>query len=193
MDELFQYLDSLHPLSDELKAALVGRVHRESFRKNRPLLSVGDAGDWIAFVEKGFAKLCYDIPGGYERIICFLRAGEMIGRGSYPAVPSRLAIVALDETVIWKISRRDAEWIAEKHSSFHVHLRRITEIQSAQLEMHYLLQALPARERLAKLPKLCEWMLKDKRIKQYMIADYLGVDRATVSRWNGGKFRSGID
>jgi hypothetical protein len=52
MDEFFQYLAMLHPLSDELKAALVGRVHKETFRKNRPLLSVGDKGDWIAFIEK---------------------------------------------------------------------------------------------------------------------------------------------
>lgn len=189
MDELFQYLDGLSPLSDELKAALVGRVHKETFRKNRPLLSVGDAGDWIAFIEKGFAKLCYDIPGGQERIICFLRSGEMAcSMSSYhSSAPSRLAIVALEETVIRKLLRRDAEAVAERHPAFHVHLRKITERLSMQLEMHYLLLAEPARDRLAKLPELCGWMLKDRRIKQYMIADYLGVDRATVSRWKGGR------
>jgi CRP-like cAMP-binding protein len=187
MDEFFQYLSILHPLSDELKAALVGRMHKETYRKNRPLLRVGDAGDWIAFIEKGFAKLCYDIPGGHERIICFLKTGEMAcSMTSYnSAAPSRLAIVSLDETIIRKISRRDAEFIAEKHPSFHTHLRRISEIQASQLETHYLLIAEPARDRLAKIPELCGWMLKDRRIKQYMIADYLGVDRATMSRWNG--------
>jgi CRP-like cAMP-binding protein len=189
MDEFFQYLSTLHPLSDELKAALVGRVHREAYRKNRPLLSVGDAGDWIAFIEKGLAKLCYDIPGGNERIICFLKTGEIAcSMTSYHSLtPSRLAIVALEETVIRKLSRRDAESITEKHPTFHTHLRRITEVQASQMEMHYLILAEPARDRLAKLPELCGWMLKDRRIKQYMIADYLGVDRATMSRWNSGK------
>ncbi len=186
MDELFQYLSTLHPLSDEMKAALIGRVHRESFRKNRPLLSVGQPGDWLAYIEKGFAKLCYDIPGGHERIICFLKTGEMASSmSSYHSFePSRLAIVALDETIIRKISRKDAEAIAEKHPSFHTHLRKITELQSIHLESHYLLISEPAKDRLAKLPELCGWMLKDRRIKQYMIADYLGVDRATMSRWN---------
>ena len=187
MDEFFQYLSALHPLSDEVRAALVGRIHKETYRRNRPLLRVGDASDWIAFIEKGFAKLCYDIPGGHERIICFLKTGEMAcSMSSYTnSAPSRLAIVALDETVIRKISRKDAEAVAGRHPSFHVHLRRITEIQSLQLETHYLLIAEPARDRLAKIPELCGWMLKDRRIKQYMIADYLGVDRATMSRWNG--------
>jgi CRP-like cAMP-binding protein len=187
MDEFFQYLASLHRLSDELKAALVGSVHKETYRKNRPLLSVGDQGDWIAFIEKGFAKLCYDIPGGQERIICFLKPGEMACSMTsyYSSAPSRLAIVALEETVIRKLSRKDAEAIAEKHPFFHRHLRKITEIQAAQLETHHLLIAEPAKDRLAKLPELCGWMLKDRRIKQYMIADYLGVDQATISRWKG--------
>jgi CRP-like cAMP-binding protein len=189
MDELFQYLGTLHPLSDELKAALVGRTHKETYRKNRPLLSVGQPADWLAYIEKGLVKLCYDLPSGQERIICFLRAGEMAcSTTSYHShTPSRLAIVALDETVIRKITRKDAEAVAEKHPLFHNHLRRITEYQSTQLESHYLLLAEPPRNRLAKLPNLCSWMLKDRRIKQYMIADYLGVDRATMSRWNGGR------
>ncbi len=189
MDEFFEYLETLHPLTDELKAALVGRMHPETFRKNRPLLSVGQPGDWIAYIEKGFAKLCYDIPGGHERIICFLKAGQMACSMTsfHLQSPSRLAIVALDDTIIRKISYRDIESVAERHPAFNSHIRKIIEIQSSQLETHYLLLAEPARDRLAKLPQLCNWMLKDKRIKQYMIADYLGVDSATMSRWNAKK------
>lgn len=185
MDEFFQYLSSLYPLSDEIRAALIGRCHRFSFRKNVPLLRTGDPCDWMAFIEKGLVKCCYDISGGQERIICFLRTGEITcATSSFHALaPSRLSIVALDETVIRKISRVEAEAVADKFPVFHTHLRKITELQSAQLEQHYLLQAESAKERLARLPALCGWMLKDKRIKQYMIADYLGVDRATVSRW----------
>lgn len=185
MEELFNAMEAMHPLSDEIRAALVGRCHKFTFRKNVPLLRTGEACDWIAFIEKGLVKCCYDISGGQERIICFLRAGELTcATSSFHALaPSRLSIVALDETVIRKISRVEAEAVAEKFPVFHTHLRKITELQSSQLEQHYLLHAEPAKERLAKLPSLCGWMLKDKRIKQYMIADYLGVDRATVSRW----------
>lgn len=187
MEELFEYLQSLHTLSPEIQAALVTRFTKETHRKHKPILRVGDVCHWIGFIESGLVKLCYDIPGGHERIICFLRPGEIaFSMGSYhSSTPSRLAIVAIDETVIRKIYRKDAEFIAEKHPSFHSHLRKITEIQSLQLETHYLLIAEPARVRLTKIAELCGWMLKDRRIKQYMIADYLGVDRATVSRWKG--------
>ena len=91
----------LHVLSDELKVALISRVTIETIRKNRHLLSVGDTADWIAFIEKGFAKLCYDIPN-HERIICILKSGEIASSMSsyHSNLPSRLAIVALDETTI---------------------------------------------------------------------------------------------
>ena len=187
MEELFIALESMYPLSDEIRAALVGRCHKFSYRKNVPLLRTGESCDWIAFIEKGLVKCCYDISGGPERIICFLRAGEIACATSslHALAPSRLSIVALDETIIRKISRIEAEAVAEKFPVFHIHMRKITELQSSQLEQHYLLQAESARERLARIPSLCDWMLKDRRIKQYMIADYLGVDRATVSRWKG--------
>lgn len=189
MDEFFQYLSALYPLCDELKAALVCTTLRGQYRRHRPLLSQGDVGDWIAFLEKGLVKLCYDGPGDQERIICFLRAGEVACSMTsfHGAAPSRLAIVALEETVVRKLPKKEAEAIADRYPAFHRHLRRITEAHAMQLEAHNLLLAEPARERLAKLPEHCDWLLKDRRIKQYMIAAYLGVDPATLSRWKGDR------
>ncbi len=185
MDALFQYLDSIQPLSIELKSALVGRVHLETYRKNRPLLRIGDTGNWLAYIEKGFVKQCYDTCGGQERIISFLRSGDIAcSIGSYhTASPSRIAIVALEDTAIRKIYRKDAEAIAQKHPVFHLHLRKITEGLLLQSELHFLLMAESPKERLSRLSQMCGWMLKDRRIKQYMIAEYLGVDQATLSRW----------
>jgi hypothetical protein len=81
--------------------------------------------------------------------------------GYHSNLPSRLSIVALDDTIILKLSRKDAEAFAGKYPTFHSHLRRITEIQSMQLELHCLLLAELTRDRLTKLPELCGWMLKD--------------------------------
>ena len=189
MDEFFRYLSALHPLSDELKAALVGRMHKEAYRKNRPLLSVGDACDWIAFIEKGLVKLCYDIPGGHERIISFVRAGEVTCaiKSFTSNVASKVIIVSMEETVVRKIRKIELEAIAEKYLAFNIHLRKIIEGQSILLEDHYLLLTLPARNRLMHLKEEGSWMLSDKRIKNYLLADYLGVDKATFSRWRSGR------
>jgi CRP-like cAMP-binding protein len=189
MDEFFQYLSSLHPLSDELKGALVGRIHKETFRKHRTILSTGHFCDWIAFIEKGMVRVCYDIPGGDERIISFVRAGEVAcAVKSFTAnVASRVSIVSMDETVVRKIRKIELEAICEKHPAFNIHVRKIIEGQSFLLEDHYLLLTLPARDRLKHLGSELAWMLGDRRIKNYMVADYLGVDKATYSRWRNGK------
>ena len=59
----------------------------------------------------------------------------------HSAATSQLAIVALEETIIRKISHKDAKAVAEHHPCFHVHLRRITQIQASQMKMHYLILA----------------------------------------------------
>lgn len=192
MEELFNYLHSLHPLSPDLRSALVTRTHKETHRRNKTILHTGQFCDWIAFIEKGLVKTCYDLPGGNERITRFARAGEMVcAVKSFTAnVVSRVSIVALDETVVRKIRKIELEAVCERHPVFNIHVRKIVEVQTGLIEDHYLLLALGARERLARLVAEGAWVLGDRRIRQYMIADYLGVDRATVSRWgvvSGGK------
>lgn len=189
MEELFQYLANLYPLSDELKAALVSRIHKETFRKNRPLLSAGQFCDWIGFIERGLTKTCYDIPDGEERIIGFTRPEEMIClvKSYTGATPARASIVAIEETVIWKLRRVEAEALSYKYPPFHWHLHRILEGQAAIIEDHYMLLGLPARGRFEWLVNQQGWIIRDKRIRQYAVASYLGIDQATYSRWVNGK------
>lgn len=189
MDELFQYLESLYPLSPELRAALVTRIPKETHRKNKTILHTGHFCDWIAFIEKGLVKVCYDRPDGDERIISFQRTGEVVcAIKSFTAnAASKVSMISMDETVIRKIRKIELESICEKHPAFNIHVRKIIEAQTFLLEDHYLLLALPARERLKCLKNESSWMLKDKRIKNYNVADYLGVDKATFSRWKNEK------
>jgi CRP-like cAMP-binding protein len=188
MNELFQFLDAMHPLTPEIQAALVTRLRKETFRKNRPLLSVGQPCDWFAFIEKGLVKLCYDLNHDHERIMSFHRAGEMTSaiRSYNQGIPSRVSIIALDETIIWKLNRLESDAIAQRYPEFHTHIRRITELQTAIIEDHYLLLAEPHRHRLEILEQQHSWILKDRRIKKYMIADYIGIDKANFSKWRKG-------
>jgi CRP-like cAMP-binding protein len=184
MEDFFQYLAALHPLSDELRASLVTRTQKEIHRKNKTILSAGQFCDWFGFIESGLVKVCYDIPGGDERIIAIHRLHEIVcGIKSYNTnLASKLSIVALDETVIRKIRRIEAESVCEKYPSFNIHLRKIIEMQSILIEDHYLLLTLPAKERLLKIREEEMWMLTDKRIRNYMIANYLGMEQSTFSK-----------
>ncbi|MES2373453.1 MAG: Crp/Fnr family transcriptional regulator [Bacteroidota bacterium] len=188
MDEFFQYLSELYPLSDELKAALVGRVQKETYRKNRPLLNAGNFCDWIAFIETGLVKVCYDTPGGEEKIISFAKTGEMTCsiKSFTNNQLSKLAIISLDETIIRKIRKIELEAICERFSEFNIHLRKIIASQSGLIEEYSIFQALTAKEKMQMLREEKEWMLKDKRLKAYMISNYLGIDQATFSRLKYG-------
>lgn len=186
MNEFFQYLDAQYPLNPEIRAALVTRLRKETIRKNRPLLTIGGYCDWFAFIERGLVKVCYDLGSGHhERIISFHRAGEITCsiRSYNHDIPSKVSIIALDETVVWKLPKLEADAIAQRHPDFHIHLRRLTELQTTVIEDHYLLLAEPPRQRLENLSQQFGWMLKDRRIKKYMIADYLGIDKANFSKW----------
>ncbi len=189
MEELFRYLSSLAPLPADLQAALVTRTIKDSFRRNKPLLAVGQVCDWIGFVESGLVKIGYDIPGGEERIVQFAKAGDTVfGVGSFTmGLPSKMSLVAIEESVVRKIRRSEIDQLVGRMPGFHVHIRKIIETHTNILEEHYLLYMEPARERYYKLMGSNHWLLNDKRIKDYMLADYLGIDRATFSRFRNSK------
>lgn len=188
MDQLFHYLESLYPLTPELRVALVTRTLKETHRKNRTILAQGQVCDWIAFVESGLVKVCYDVPGGDERIVEFAKTGDTVfSSGSFIGqLPSKLAIVAVEESLIRKISKGTIDEVLSKHPTFNTHIRKIIETQTNALEEHYLLYLLSAKERYFQLIKSKHWILQDERIKDFMIADYLGIGRGTFSRLKNG-------
>lgn len=189
MEELFQYLSKLAPLSTELQCALVTRTVKETHRAGKTLLAAGEICEWIAHVECGLLKVGYDIPGGDERIVQFARAGEPVfSVGSFiTGQPSKMSVVSIEKCVIRKIYKAEIDSVITKYPTFHVHLRKIIEGHTQLLEDHYLIHTLSARERYLKLIETKSWMLADKRIKDYMMADYLGIGRGTLSRFRNGK------
>ncbi|MCA6439754.1 MAG: hypothetical protein IM581_07495 [Chitinophagaceae bacterium] len=46
---------------------------------------------------------------------------------------------------------------------------------------------MPPKERYKKLEADAPWILDDPRIKDYMIAAYLGINKATLSMYRNGK------
>ena len=189
MEKLFKFLGSLAALPPDLQAALVVRTLRETHRQRKTILSQGQVCDWIAFVESGLIKVCYDVPGGDERIVEFAKAGDVVfSSGSFIGqLPSKLAIVAVEESVIRKISKQTIDELTQKFPVFNTHIRKIIEGQTNALEEHYFLYLLSARERYYQLVKNKHWILTDERIKDFMVADYLGIGRGTFSRLKNGE------
>ncbi|MEB3059534.1 hypothetical protein, partial [Parvimonas sp. D9] len=76
----------------------------------------------------------------------------------------------------------------QKFPGFYINALRVTEQYYARSEDHVILLSMPPKDRFLKLQLDYPWILNDKRIKDYMLADYLSISKATLSRFRHGKF-----
>ncbi|MES2329957.1 MAG: Crp/Fnr family transcriptional regulator [Bacteroidota bacterium] len=163
---------------------------KETHRANKTILAEGDTCDWIAFVEKGLLKIYNQWEDGTERIIWFHKEGDVIGsmKSFYRVEPSKLIIRTLEETHIRKIRKVELEQLYQKFPEFNINARQITEFYYAISEDHSILLSMSPKERYLKLQSDYPWILKDQRIKDYMLAEYLNISKALLSKFRNGKF-----
>lgn len=190
MEELLKLLETFHPVDPQLQLFLLHNLPAETHRANKPILKEGDVGDWIAFVEKGLVKIYYRCQDGSERIVWFHKEGDIIGsmKSYYSNQPSKLIIEVMEETIIRKIKKVQLEELMRKFPGFYINALRVTELYYAISEDHVILLAMPPLERFLKLQTDYPWMLHDPRIRDYMLADYLSISKATLSKFRNGRY-----
>ena len=189
MEELLKFLESLYPVDPQLQIYLWHHIPKEIHRANKTLLEEGQVCDWIAFIEKGFVKVYYEYDDVTERIIAFCREGEMVGcvKSYFTNTPSKLTIRTLEETFLRRIHKTELEMLLSKYPGFNFNTRCIIERICCMYEDHVILLGMPAKERFLKIQEMYPWMMKDSRVKDYMIASFLGIDKATFSKYRNGK------
>lgn len=57
-------------------------------------------------------------------------------------------------------------------------------------EDYVILLAMPQKERFRKIQEEYPWILNDKRIKDYMIAGYLGIDKTMYGKYKKGRINN---
>lgn len=190
MEELLKLLETFHPVDPQLQLFLLHNLPKETHRANKVVLNEGQVCDWIAYVEKGLLKIYYDYDDGSERIVWFHKEGDIIGsmKSYFTGNPSKLIIRAMEETHLRKIKKPELEALMHKFPGFYINALRVTEQYYARSEDHVILLSMPPKNRFLKLKSDYPWMLTDKRIKDYMLADYLSISKATLSRFRNSKF-----
>ncbi len=185
MEELLKLLESFHPVAQELQIFLLHHLPKETHRANKIILHEGEVCDWVAFVESGLLKIYYECDDDSERIVWFHKEGEVIGsmKSYYSGLPSKLTIRTMAETSIRKIRKVELEALMQKFPEFNINARRITETYYSMSEDHVILLAMPPKERFKKIQEEYPWILTDRRIKDYMVAAYLGIDSTTLSKY----------
>lgn len=190
MEELLKLLETFHPVDPQLQLFLLHNLPKETHRANKVILDEGQVCEWIAFVEKGLLKIYYENEDGSERIVWFHKEGDIIGsmKSYFCGQPSRLMIRTMEESHLRKIKKVELENLMQKFPDFYINALRVTEQYYARSEDHVILLSMPPKDRFLKLQLDYSWILNDKRIKDYMLADYLSISKATLSRFRHGKF-----
>ena len=190
MEELLRFLNLLHPMSAELQVFLIQIFQKEIHRSNKTLLEKEEICDWICFVEKGLLKAYLEMEDGSEKVIWYRKSGEVASSVSsfYKNQPSKLIIRTMEETHIRRIRKPVLQSLFDRFPEFNINARLITEACCIYHEDRCILNSLPLKDRYRTLHNNSSWLLIDERIKDFMLASYLNIDRATYSRFKGKKY-----
>jgi len=182
MLELFQYLNSIYPLTSELQSFLMQALKKRELPANSFWLREGDICNRIAFIERGLIKIFYNLHDK-EIIVWFNKECDIIisVKSFFNQTPSQLAIKTIEPTILNYIEHRDLEYIYSRYAHFNINARKITEKYYCISEDHLMLMHLPPKERYYALLKQFPWICK--RIKDKYVAAYLGITNVALSRF----------
>jgi len=182
MLELFQYLNSIHPVTPELQSYLLQVLKKRELAANTFWLREGEVCNRIAFIEKGLMKIFYYL-NDKEVDIWFNKECDIIisVKSFFNQTVSKLAIKTIEPTIVNYVEYKDLAYIYEKYPHFNINARKITEEYYCYSEDHLMLMHLPPKERYLTLIENYPWM--EKRIKDKYLAGYLGITNVALSKF----------
>src|ERR1700730_4004886 len=105
LKSLLNFLDSIHPLSEELKNYFIQTVKIKEIPKKKYLLRAGHINSTICFIQKGLLR-CYQVNDKEEVSTWFMKEGDVIISVSsfYHQKVSTEYIHALEDSVLYYVS-----------------------------------------------------------------------------------------
>ncbi len=182
-ERLFAVFSQFHPLSQELKDAIVDHSKLMNVAKKQLLLSEGEKSDKIYFIVTGAVRIYYLNEDGQEKSTWFLFENELVisVHSFFAMYASFEYIKTMEDCSLIVLSRSRLEQLYEKFVSFNIIGRKLTEYyyirneaQANSLRMH------SAKERYRQLITLQPQILQ--RVSLGHIASYLGISAETLSR-----------
>jgi len=182
-EQLFKVFNSIYPLSDEIRAAIISNSYILNIKKRGKLLSAGERSNTIYFIVKGAIRIYYLDRKGKETNTWFLLDNELVISifSFYTGQPSFEYIETLEDCILISLKREDLEALYLEHMEFNFLGRKLTESYHMHNEIRANeLRMLNARERhenlLDRNPQLFQ------RVSLGHIASYLGISQETLSR-----------
>lgn len=187
MDELFEYLNSIHSISATAKSALREICFEISISRNESLQKIGQTCKTIYFVKKGVLRIYYykddiDITESFEFEYAIVARAESLFSGK----PSRKGIQALEDTELIAIHSNALFALYDTYPDLERLFRKIFEQAYVKtIQRLESLQFHSAEERYQQLIE--EQPNVIRRIPLKFIASYLGITQVSLSRIRAGK------
>jgi CRP/FNR family transcriptional regulator, anaerobic regulatory protein len=189
MEELFLFMQTLYPLSDDLRNHLVRTVKVKDFRRGDYLLKQGRIPEYVYFIKRGLVRSYYINVDFSEVSLRFAKPGDVI----YSVTPTILTqyagieiMQALEETEVYYVSYTELHYIYKQYPEFNYVGRVLAEHNIASLVIRlYILQLPTAVQRyqtvMDKFPELVQ------QVPLKYLASYLGITEQSLSRIRNSK------
>ena len=190
MEELFFFLNSVYPLTEELRNHLNQILKQRDLAEGEYLLRAGHYCENVYFVYKGLLRSYYDNKRGVEINKWFMKRGDVVYavQSFLDQVPSTEFIQALEESTVYYISHKELQKTYDEYLIFNIHGRKLTEEYYKRSEQRNDIMRIPeAIERyqylLEHFPELTN-AVPDKHL-----ATFLRMTPVTLSRMRNNRMK----
>lgn len=181
-DFIRQYVQRFAVIREEEALDIAGHLQRKEYPKNEWILRAGEIEHYLYFIEKGLVRRFFERNGEDITDNFFFDGNPGCAYASFVTQkPSRENMIAMENTVIWRMHHRDFEALCDKYRSFEHFTRLVGQwlyVLNHERVCSFLYDT--PEERYEKLlkerPRIFE------RVPLYHVATYLGITRETLSR-----------
>ncbi|MEM8763566.1 MAG: Crp/Fnr family transcriptional regulator [Bacteroidota bacterium] len=182
MQEIKKFIDHIHPMNAGDWNFFASKLHKQTLKKNIPLINVGDVENYLSFISEGIVR--YYIPQEESDLTFgFLFENQFVTAydSFITQTPSPYQIETLTNTTLWRITYNDLQEVYHKTESGNIIGRRMAEnmfLIKSKREIALLRKTAEERylDLFSERPKLL------KKIPLKYIASYIGVTPQALSR-----------
>ncbi|MBB1287055.1 Crp/Fnr family transcriptional regulator [Flavisolibacter sp. BT320] len=185
MMELFNFLQSIHPMSDGLKEHLAATLKEKKLLRKDYLLKAGQVSRKICFIAQGLLR-CFYIKDDHEISSWFMKEGDVIVsvESFFSQRESYESIQALEDCLIYYITYEELQYIYRHFPEFNF-------IGRVLLEKYYTLSEQRLYSlRMQRSQERYEYLMENHselvlRVPAKHLASYLGITEVTMSKIKG--------
>jgi len=182
MEQLLDFLSSVHPMSTALRSRLTQILQCRQLDKKEYLLKAGQVCRNIYFIQGGLVR-CYYLKDEAEVCTWFMKEGDVVIsiQSFYTQTPGHEYIQALEPTEAHYISFDQLQQIFIEYPEFNVTGRIVTQIY----HQHWAHQLFAIRMQTAQ--ERYQWLMRHHaeliaRVPAKYLATYLDIAEVTLSK-----------